>query len=157
DELADAVRQGRRDEFAAFSKFTDAAQRERIPDPNALETFTQSIPDFATRNAPTGQAWLEFYQSLLQIRQQKIVPHLPNACSAGASVIGARAVSASWLLGDQSELRIELNLGDTAVTGSARAPGEHCLFRHGIDEAAYEKNKLPSRTIVVTLTTHGHG
>ena len=157
DELADAVRQGRRDEFAAFSKFTDATQRESIPDPNALETFTQSIPDFATRDTPAGRGWLEFYRSLLDIRQQKIVPHLPNSCSAGASVIGARAVSASWLLGNQSELRIELNLGDETVTGSARAPGEHCLFRHGIDEATYEKNQLPARTILVTLTNHGHG
>lgn len=157
DELADAVRQGRRDEFAAFSKFTDATQRESIPDPNALETFTQSIPDFASRDTPAGRGWLEFYRSLLDIRQQKIVPHLPNSCSAGASVIGARAVSASWLLGNQSELRIELNLGDETVTGSARAPGEHCLFRHGIDEATYEKSQLPARTILVTLTNHGHG
>src|SRR5690554_698297 len=154
DELADAVRKGRRDEFAAFSKFTDAAQRERIPDPNARETFTQSIPDFATRDTPEGQEWLEFYRSLLHIRQQKIVPHLPNSSSAGASQLAARALSASWLLGDQSELRIELNLGDTKVTGSARAPGEHCLFRHGIDEATRSEERLPPRTIVVTLTAH---
>ena len=34
-ELADAVREGRRSEFAKFPAFADPATRERIPDPNA--------------------------------------------------------------------------------------------------------------------------
>ncbi len=40
DELADAVREGRRQEFAGFAEFADPEKRERIPDPNAVETFT---------------------------------------------------------------------------------------------------------------------
>ncbi len=38
-ELADAVREGRRKEFARFKAFTDPAMREKIPDPNAASTF----------------------------------------------------------------------------------------------------------------------
>ncbi len=38
-ELADAVREGRRGEFAKFPTFADPASRERIPDPNAPETY----------------------------------------------------------------------------------------------------------------------
>ena len=38
-ELADAVRNGRRAEFAKFPEFQDPEQRERIPDPTAAETF----------------------------------------------------------------------------------------------------------------------
>ena len=34
-ELAEAVREGRRHEFARFADFADPAKRERIPDPNA--------------------------------------------------------------------------------------------------------------------------
>jgi len=38
-ELAEAVRKGRRAEFARFPDFHDPATRERIPDPTAEETF----------------------------------------------------------------------------------------------------------------------
>ena len=44
DELADAVREGRRAEFADFAAFADEEQRKRIPDPNALQTFEHSRP-----------------------------------------------------------------------------------------------------------------
>ncbi|WP_147432237.1 malto-oligosyltrehalose trehalohydrolase [Pararobbsia silviterrae] len=40
--LADAVREGRRREFAKFSAFSDPARRARIPDPNDRATFEQS-------------------------------------------------------------------------------------------------------------------
>ena len=36
-ELAEAVREGRRNEFARFADFADPAKRERIPDPNAAD------------------------------------------------------------------------------------------------------------------------
>ena len=47
DELADAVREGRRGEFAHFAAFSDPAQRARIPDPNAASTFESSVPPLA--------------------------------------------------------------------------------------------------------------
>ena len=43
-DLADAVREGRRKEFARFKAFSDSGMREKIPDPNALSTFEQSRP-----------------------------------------------------------------------------------------------------------------
>src|SRR3954451_14226581 len=43
-ELADAVREGRRKEFASFAAFSDPARRAQIPDPNAAETFERSRP-----------------------------------------------------------------------------------------------------------------
>src|SRR5690606_10289037 len=45
DELADAVREGRRNEFAHFAAFADPQQRARIPDPNAADTFEASRLD----------------------------------------------------------------------------------------------------------------
>ena len=44
DELADAVREGRRREFAKFSAFTDEKRRAQIPDPNDAGTFRMSSP-----------------------------------------------------------------------------------------------------------------
>jgi maltooligosyltrehalose trehalohydrolase len=47
--LADKVREGRRKEFAHFAAFADAAERARIPDPNAPATFASSRPHLADR------------------------------------------------------------------------------------------------------------
>ena len=51
-DLAAAVTSGRRNEFARFARFSDPAERERIPDPGAAETFAASRLD-----------WSEFDQS----------------------------------------------------------------------------------------------
>jgi len=120
DELADAVREGRRGEFADFAAFADPAQRERIPDPNAVQTFEASRPavDALLLETDKGQdhrSWLELYRTLLEIRREHIVPRLPGARALGAEVLADKAVSARWLLGDGSTLRIDLNLGAHTV------------------------------------------
>ena len=47
DELADAVREGRRQEFAGFAEFADPEKRERIPDPNAADNVRGFDPTSA--------------------------------------------------------------------------------------------------------------
>ena len=74
DELADAVRNGRRKEFAKFEAFADEAARERIPDPNAESTFTASIP----QPGPDAGTWRTLYQHLLQLRRDHITPRLAS-------------------------------------------------------------------------------
>lgn len=65
-ELADAVREGRRREFAAFPAFADPAHRDTIPDPNDVATFVRSSPGHATEAAwPDADAWRRFYRSAL--------------------------------------------------------------------------------------------
>src|SRR5207249_214381 len=61
-ELADAVREGRRREFAAFAAFSG----KEIPDPNALATFENG------RLSIAGDASL--YRELLALRHKIIVP-----------------------------------------------------------------------------------
>jgi malto-oligosyltrehalose trehalohydrolase len=112
DELADAVREGRRKEFAGFAAFADPQQRDRIPDPNAAETFAASVP----RSDPALSAdRFALYQRLISLRMQEIVPRLANTKSIGASAIGAKAVRAGWRLGDGAILTILTNLGTDAV------------------------------------------
>jgi malto-oligosyltrehalose trehalohydrolase len=122
-ELADAVREGRRQEFAGFAEFADPAKRERIPDPNAAETFGSCVPH------PETNERFAFYQRLLALRQQEIVPRLPGTVSIGAEPIGPKAVLARWKLGDGSRLTIVTNLGGDAV--SFEAPPGRLLFATG--------------------------
>ena len=109
DELADAVREGRRQEFAGFAAFADPEKREQIPDPNAAKTFESSVP--------LGDSMQRFalYQRLIALRMAEIVPRLSGTRSAGAEVIGPKAVLARWRLGDGSQLSIVTNLGTGTV------------------------------------------
>ena len=108
-ELADAVREGRRQEFAGFAEFADPEKRERIPDPNAAETFAASVP------RPHSDARFALYQRLIALRLKEIVPRLAGTVSLGATVVGPKAVSASWRLGDGTRLTIATNLGTETV------------------------------------------
>lgn len=112
DELADAVREGRRKEFSSFAAFADPEQRERIPDPNAASTFSASVPQ---PDPALSAARFALYQKLLALRMQEIVPRLEGVTSLGADVVGAKAVHARWRLGDGSELTILTNLGTAAA------------------------------------------
>jgi maltooligosyltrehalose trehalohydrolase len=121
-ELAKLVRDGRRNEFAAFSVFADPLLREHIPDPNDPQTFAASRPVLPS----TGHTEMHnLYCRLLQIRHRLLIPHLPGTQALGAVELGEGALSAAWRLGDGSELRIDLNLSDKPVvhtpqTGAAR-------------------------------------
>ena len=79
-ELARLVREGRRNEFAAFSAFADPHKREQIPDPNAPQTFEASRPALT---ATEPSAVHDLYRQLLQIRHRHIIPHLPGDPGAG--------------------------------------------------------------------------
>ena len=107
-ELAEAVREGRRNEFADFAAFSDPERRAQIPDPNALQTFERCIPQFS-------QAPAALYRQLLGLRRQHIVPHLPGSMALGAQVLGQGAVSARWRMGNGSILQIDLNLSPATL------------------------------------------
>ncbi|MCU1781006.1 malto-oligosyltrehalose trehalohydrolase [Pseudomonas sp. 14P_5.3_Bac1] len=126
-ELAEAVREGRRNEFADFAAFKDPQRREHIPDPNALPTFVQSAPAF------TENQHAQFYRQLLSLRHQRIVPHLPGSVALGAQVLGQGAVSARWRLGNGSVLQIDLNLGAEPLDHPAPP---HLLFETPAGEGA---------------------
>lgn len=108
DELADAVREGRRKEFAKFDAFADEAARERIPDPNAKSTFDASIPKPGT---DAGE-WRALTRELLMLRQVHIMPRLKGAVGIAAEVVGEAAVKARWRMADGATLTIALDLGN---------------------------------------------
>jgi maltooligosyltrehalose trehalohydrolase len=120
-ELADAVREGRRAEFADFAAFADEEKREHIPDPNDVATFEASKPAFDAALLETDigadhQSWLTLYRQLLTLRHSQIVPRLPGAQALGAEVLSEGAVMARWRMGDGAVLRIDLNLTEHAVS-----------------------------------------
>ena len=122
-ELADAVRQGRRAEFAKFPAFADPATRERIPDPNAPETFAASLPQADPALGPAREA---LYRRLIELRAMAIVPRLDGARALTAEVVGPKAVVARWRLGDGAILTLASNLDAGAI--SMDLPAGRLLF-----------------------------
>jgi maltooligosyltrehalose trehalohydrolase len=108
-ELAAAVRDGRRREFRAFAAFANPQAQAGIPDPNAEDTFRRST-GFKVQNNPEQQTYYDFYQRLLSLRHQRIVPHLSTTTSLGAQVVGSNAVITRWQLQANEILRIAINL-----------------------------------------------
>ena len=129
-ELAEAVRAGRRREFARFPAFRDPARREAIPDPNEPQTFSSSIPDFAEIKTLHGAAHLAWVAQLLRVRHEEIVPRLARTRSIAVEVLGEAAVHARWHMGDGCELSILVNLGTTPVA-HAPLPDGRLLFSVG--------------------------
>ena len=115
DDLADAVREGRRKEFAGFSAFASDEARRRIPDPNDPATFERSRVHCAT----DADGWRAFYRLLITLRRERIVPGLRGCRALSASALTDKAVEASWQLGTGETLTILLNLGDVPVPPSS--------------------------------------
>ncbi|WP_156546263.1 malto-oligosyltrehalose trehalohydrolase [Cupriavidus sp. D384] len=109
-ELAQAVRDGRRREFAASSAFRDDAHAARIADPNAPGTFDASRP-VCDDTEGDCRAWNHYYGELLSIRRNEIMPRLRHCQPDGVTPLADRALVARWRLGDGSRLSIWLNLG----------------------------------------------
>ncbi|MGP0175138.1 malto-oligosyltrehalose trehalohydrolase [Pseudomonas sp. NCHU5208] len=151
DELANAVREGRRNEFAEFSQFSAGHAREAIADPNALASFQRSQPDLAPALEPEQRDWLAFYRGLLQVRRTRLQPGLQEARSLGAEVLGDGAVLARWRLGHGPALSIAVNLGSSAVHLPASDSRAERLYTWRIDDADLRQEQLPAHSALVTL------
>ncbi|MDF1707672.1 MAG: malto-oligosyltrehalose trehalohydrolase [Paracoccaceae bacterium] len=115
-ELADAVRKGRRREFAGFAAFEQKAERSTIPDPNAPGTFEASRIDWSRPDTDDGREWLTFTTDLLTLRQHRIVPHLKGAPGHCGHVLMADngLIAVDWQL-NGALLQLRANLSDTAA------------------------------------------
>ncbi len=113
--LGDAVREGRRNEFARWSSFQDAHAREQIPDPNALTTFQGSKLDWSEIDREPGRGRLALVKRLLDLRLREISPRLQGVGghSAMAQDTQERAIRVIWRLGDGARLWLTANLSDT--------------------------------------------
>jgi malto-oligosyltrehalose trehalohydrolase len=149
-ELARAVTEGRRKEFARFPEFNDPAARERIPDPNAADTYMRAILDFDARENARHGSWLELHRALLALRRREIIPRLANIGGGDAryALIGDSGLATHWRLGDGSTLSLMANLGDGIQPIMGR-PSGRLLYtsRPGVEESS----ELPSWTVLFYL------
>lgn len=150
-ELAEAVRNGRRSEFEAFSAFQDPERREHIPDPNAKSTFDNSRPGFGALDDEQHKPWVELYHALLSLRRRDLFHRLTGCQPLGADVLADKAICARWRLNDGSTWRIDLNLSEHPVTTTLPFEG-HVLFdSRPVRDQSPLGAQLPAYTALVSL------
>jgi maltooligosyltrehalose trehalohydrolase len=134
--LADAVRQGRRREFAGFAAFGDEAARERIPDPLAPDTFTTCRLDWSEAESGAGAERLAFVRQLLEIRRSHILPRIDAFSAPPAWDLQADgAFRVEWRT-HVGGLLLRANLQDAAATLPAAAAGARRVHLCGAVENA---------------------
>jgi malto-oligosyltrehalose trehalohydrolase len=113
-ELSEAVRQGRRAEFAKFPAFSASETLDRLPDPAAAETFVSARLDWSALDEEPHREWLDWYSRVLATRHREIIPRLAGTPGGAASftVVGAKSLRVDWRLGDGSGLILWANLGE---------------------------------------------
>jgi malto-oligosyltrehalose trehalohydrolase len=149
-DIAQAVRDGRRQEFAHFAAFADARRRARIPDPNDPATFARSVPEPGAADATS----LAAMRHLLRLRAHHIAPRLPGCRSLAAAPVGRSGVVARWAMGDGAVLALASNLG---ATGQAVDPldGDVLFESRPGDADAVRNGHLPARCTVAFLPAGG--
>jgi len=144
-DLVEAVRRGRREEFAAFG------WKARVPDPQDEQTFARSRLNHALKEKGHHRTLLHFYHELIRIRGQQ---HLGSASPSTVREIGDRAL---LLLRDGSsrqlafvynfaELPLDLHVPDLA--------GNWQTVIHSADSAWNGPSGTPAPQISVSQNAH---
>jgi malto-oligosyltrehalose trehalohydrolase len=133
-DLAQAVREGRRREFAEFGHGDD------IPDANDASTFEACRLDWGEAGRPGHREWLELYRELLALRRRHVVARLAGAPGGGRYELeGEGGLRVEWVLGGGARLTLAANFS-AAEWRLSRAPAGRLL--HG-DAAWAASGVLP--------------
>ena len=113
-ELAEAITNGRRSEFAQFKMFADPSVREKIPDPNAEDTFARSKLQWDERNQAPYRDWLGFVRELLRVRAESVAPRIVHLKPASAAFdVASSCLHVHWPAQNGEGLHLVANLSDT--------------------------------------------
>ncbi|HEU0053150.1 MAG TPA: malto-oligosyltrehalose trehalohydrolase, partial [Longimicrobium sp.] len=93
EELGKLVTEGRRKEFGKFSAFRDPAVRERIPDPQAPETFLRSKLRWEERGRMPHAGVLALYRELLALRRTEPALRRRDRASFAVAALGEHALA----------------------------------------------------------------
>ncbi|HLV85588.1 MAG TPA: malto-oligosyltrehalose trehalohydrolase [Candidatus Sulfotelmatobacter sp.] len=124
-DLALAVTQGRRNEFARFTRFRSPELRDEIPDPNAEQTFLSSKLDWSEVKGGAHEQWLELYRKLLVTRRRFIEPLLRQTSKVCVNICddASRALSIDWDFADGPRLELRANLGGAPANRAMHQTG----------------------------------
>jgi maltooligosyltrehalose trehalohydrolase len=117
-DLADAVRKGRKQEYAwAYAKYGD-----EVPDPLDPATLQSAVLNWDSRTREE-EARLSLVRELLRLRQKDIMPRLAGASFGNAKADGNGLLTVNWRMGDGTTLRLIANLSDRNIASPKNING----------------------------------
>lgn len=123
-ELGDAVREGRRREFARFPAFAEESARASIPDPNAQATFDASRLNWRSAARAPARRYLELVRELLAVRAREITPYLDDGlCGGRWKRFASAGLHVVWPLRNAS-LHLMANLSTENAVPDSAPPGD---------------------------------
>jgi maltooligosyltrehalose trehalohydrolase len=150
-ELATAVTNGRRNEFARFGRFNDPAERERIPDPNAPATFEASRLDWSAITQPSHREWLKFYRRLLELRCRYILSLSGCHPRTAYEVHGDQGLTAYWTFSHGNRLLLLANLGASPLPGLPVPTAKIIYSSEHVDANNLKQGILPAWSVIWAL------
>jgi maltooligosyltrehalose trehalohydrolase len=140
-ELASAVREGRRREFAAFGW-----KPEEIPDPQAAETFARSKLNWNELNSPLGADLLDWHKKLIRLRRSEAA--LNNGRLESVEVHFDE--SARWLVLARGPITVVCNFQSGAQTIPLRSGKERRVLLASADVTLREADmRLPLESVAI--------
>ncbi|MGC4940426.1 malto-oligosyltrehalose trehalohydrolase [Kribbella sp. DT2] len=137
-ELADAVRTGRRSEFAAFG--WDA---EEIPDPQDPETWRSSVLDWTELDQSPHRELLAWYRDLLALRARD--DDLRDDRIGSATVTSGD----DWLVVGRGALRVVVNLGEEERVVPVDGVPSYEVMTFGTSDQVTDGVALSGRSVAV--------
>jgi malto-oligosyltrehalose trehalohydrolase len=131
-ELAAAVCEGRRREFASFDRFRDPNAQASIPDPGSPATFESSKLNWDESALPGHAEWHTLYADLLQVRRLHIQPYLAGVDQGGSfELVGTDGLAVDWALAKGARLHLRANFSGRDRPDLPTPPGERIYATQG--------------------------
>jgi malto-oligosyltrehalose trehalohydrolase len=156
-ELAHAVTEGRRNEFARFAEFNSSEVRSKIPDPNDEETFLSSKLNWDSLLREFNARWITLYRELLAIRKREIIPRLKRISTSRRefTIWKGGGLSTSWITEDKLTLHLAANLTSNVVR-AASASGRRFYFSSEEASRAFDDGHLLPWTVIWSFSSQSN-
>jgi maltooligosyltrehalose trehalohydrolase len=150
-DLAEAIRKGRREEFAHLPEFADSATTLALPDPLDVQTFESARLNWNALATSSGSEWYVWYQQLLATRHAHVVPMMEQLARGGTRYLvrGHQAVTVQWL-GEKGVL-LELNANLSAQPVTFSAPEGRTLWLEGSQDERHALQPWSVQWLVVNI------
>jgi maltooligosyltrehalose trehalohydrolase len=145
ESLGALVTEGRRKEFAGFRAFSDPAARERIPDPQAEETFARSRLDWSETGREPHASLRRLYRALLARRAEWSLGTLERgdyevALADGSLVLRVDRPGRETIL---AVVRLEGSGGSDAASGGPPREGARWCLALSTEDPAFAPDSRP--------------
>jgi maltooligosyltrehalose trehalohydrolase len=146
-ELGSRVTEGRRREFRSFSAFANPKVRERIPDPQAADTFRASRLRWSEPKQEPHASILRLYRALIELRRRE--PALRRADWNGfdATAVADSVVTLRRVVPNAASLlTVVRTRGSGAVTVDIPGPAESWQVLVSSEDASFAPDPMPIRS-----------